>query len=60
MENNKITELFQSQIKVLNIGPELFHDTLAKQGVAVMQVEWRPPLDGDERLMDIIRSLKHY
>ena len=56
----KVSELCHSQIKVINIGLELFYDSLEKQGTPVIQVQWRPPLGGDERLAEIIRKMKDY
>src|SRR5688572_3968703 len=37
--------LLDEPIHAVNVGVELFAETLAAQGVPVERVEWRPPLD---------------
>ena len=51
-----MTPLFQTELKVINIGLRSFKETLDKQNVKSVQVDWRPPLISDERTMGIIRS----
>lgn len=41
----------------LNVGLELFADSLAAQGAAALPLNWRPPAGGDERLMAILERL---
>ncbi len=38
--------LFSSALQVVNVGLDLFADTLAAQGVEPVRVEWRPPAEG--------------
>ncbi len=45
-------------IAAINVGLETFYDSLNAQGAAVLQVDWRPPAGGDERLMDILSKMK--
>ncbi|WP_167626880.1 hypothetical protein [Gluconobacter thailandicus] len=42
---------------VVNIGIELFADTLRQQSVDVVQVQWTPPASQDEDLMSLLDSL---
>jgi hypothetical protein len=43
-------ELFGSELAAVNVGLSSFAETLRGQGVAVVDVDWRPPAAGDERL----------
>jgi hypothetical protein len=45
-EMSKLSGLFAKNLKVANLGLESFHDSLKKQGVDVLQVDWRPPSPG--------------
>lgn len=49
--------LLDQEIRVINIGLELFAEALRSQGVTVAQVDWRPPADGDPELLDILDQL---
>ena len=51
-------ESLTSPVAAINIGLETFFDSLSEQGAEVMQVDWRPPAGGDERLMDILSKMK--
>ncbi len=42
----------------INVGLESFHDSLITQGAAAVQVDWRPPAGGNEKLMGILDRLK--
>lgn len=43
MEEKNISSLLKSGVKVINAGMESFYDDLKKQGVSVVQMDWRPP-----------------
>jgi hypothetical protein len=55
--NNTTNELFAGEIKVINIGLELFTDTLTQQQVKVTHVQWEPPAQGDPELMSLLDDL---
>jgi hypothetical protein len=38
--------LFRQELQVVNVGLDLFANTLAAQGLAPARVEWRPPAEG--------------
>ena len=42
----------------LNVGVESFHDSVRAQGAAAVQVDWRPPASGDEKLAGILARMK--
>jgi len=49
--------LLESPLRVISAGASLFAETLADQGVAVEQVDWRPPADGSPELAAILGRL---
>lgn len=46
-----------NELHVINIGLESFADDLRAQGVAVIQLDWRPPAGGNARLAALLASL---
>jgi hypothetical protein len=49
-------ELFDSELKVINVGLKTFKDTLDEQNVPSIHVDWRPPVTIDENLTHIITA----
>lgn len=45
-------------LAAINVGLESFTESLADQGAPVVQVDWRPPAGGNERLMAILERMK--
>ena len=56
-DTSKIQQLLESELVVVNIGPRLFGEALEKQGVEVIQVDWRPVAGGDKEMQDILSVL---
>ena len=52
------SDLLAASPKVINVGLEIFADTLNALGLPVVQVDWRPPAGGDQRLKDLLSRLK--
>jgi hypothetical protein len=44
-------------LRVVNVGLELFAETLEADGVEVIHVDWRPPAGGDPRLLALLVAL---
>jgi FdrA protein len=44
-------------LAAINVGVESFSASLATQGAAVVQMEWRPPAGGNEKLAGILAKL---
>jgi hypothetical protein len=42
---------------VINVGLEIFADDLARQGVPVIHVDWRPPAGGDPGVADLLDAI---
>lgn len=49
---------FRGDLAAINVGLESFYDSLKTQGAAAVQVEWRPPAGGNEKLMNILARMK--
>jgi FdrA protein len=45
-------------LAALNVGLESFAESLKAQEAPVLQVDWRPPAGGNERLMAILEKMR--
>ena len=45
-------------LAAINVGLETFTESLNEQGAQVIQVDWRPPASGNEKLMGILERMK--
>lgn len=50
-------KLFTSDLRIVNLGLEVFHDALDDQEITNCQVEWKPPAGGDIRMIRLLDSL---
>lgn len=48
----------QQPLAGINVGLESFAESLTAQGAAVVQVDWKPPAGGNEKLMGILERMK--
>jgi len=55
---SKINELFQQELKVINMGLESFYNDLKKQNIEVTHVDWRPPAGGNKKMISLLNKLK--
>ena len=53
----KILKLFSSNLKVINIGLEIFDEALKAQGVDSVQVSWQPPPKLEKQYEDILSKI---
>jgi len=51
-----INQLFETDLKVVNFGLSSFKDALASSGAQAVQVDWKPPVDMDDKLLRIIAA----
>ncbi len=51
-------KLLNKELKVINIGIEMFADDLEKQNVDVTHVDWRPPAEGDLDILKLLEKLE--
>ncbi len=45
-------------VTAVNVGLESFYDSIKTQGGTAVQVDWRPPAGGNEKLMSILAKMK--
>ncbi len=48
----------QTPLAAINVGLESFHASLIAQGATAVQVDWRPPAGGNEKLAAILARMK--
>ncbi len=48
----------QSPLAAINVGLESFYASLKSQGASVVQVDWRPPAGGNEKLAALLAKMK--
>ena len=46
-----------TRVSAVNLGLETFADALRAQGTPVVQVDWRPPADGDAEMLSVLTRL---
>ncbi len=51
-------KLFDMELKVINIGIEMFADDLKRQEVEVIHVNWQPPAGGDLDVLKLLEKLE--
>ncbi len=57
MNCEKIMNLFQSELVVVNVGPKLFATALEQQHYKTVQVDWKPVAGGDREMQEILEVL---
>ena len=58
MNVKNINDLFNQDLKVVNLGLEGFADTLRSLDVRALQVDWRPPAGGNTHLISLFDRLE--
>lgn len=51
-------ETLKKPLAAINVGLESFSANLKDQGAPHIQVDWKPPAGGNEKLMDILQKMK--
>lgn len=52
-----VTELFKNELKVINIGLPTFKESLDAVHMQVVQVDWKPPVEVDEKLLQKVKEM---
>ncbi len=55
---DKLSNLFGSRLRVVNVGSEIFADALRRQGADVIQVDWHIPCGGSDDLVAILTRIR--
>ena len=50
--------LFETKLKVINIGIKTFADALKAQGAEVVHVDWKPPAGGDPQILKLLEKFE--
>jgi FdrA protein len=51
-------EQLNQPLAAINVGLESFYESLTSQGAQAVQVDWRPPAGGNERLASLLAKMK--
>jgi FdrA protein len=54
---DKFNELLDQGPIAINVGVSDFAESLVTQGVEVIQVNWSPPADGDQEMIELLDRL---
>jgi hypothetical protein len=54
----RINELFQEELKIINMGLQSFNENLKKQNIKTVQVNWKPPARGNKKMLSLLDKLK--
>lgn len=57
-EVGPVSALLEKRPAVINVGLELFTESLQAQGVPVISVDWQPPAGGKQHLLDLLDKLE--
>lgn len=52
--DDKIADLLNKPLIVINVGVQNFEDSLREQGVDITHIDWSPPAGGDEQMLDLL------
>lgn len=55
---NKVNELFNKELKVINMGLESFYTDLKEQNIKAIHVDWKPVAGGNKKLSSLLSKLK--
>lgn len=55
---SNINELFNKELKVINMGLKSFAEELKSQEIKVVHVDWRPPAGGNKKMAALLAKLK--
>ena len=54
---NSAPDIFNSELQVINIGLDIFKESLTAQQVKVKHVDWQVPANGDMELVNILKKM---
>ena len=54
----RINELFQEELKIINMGLQSFNENLKRQNIKTVQVDWKPPARGNKKMLSLLDKLK--
>lgn len=54
---NQVDELLKRAPGVINIGVQDFAESLQAQAAQVIHIDWSPPVEGDQEMLDLLDRL---
>ncbi|MGD8835409.1 MAG: hypothetical protein PVI54_15445 [Desulfobacteraceae bacterium] len=57
MKPKHINALFETDLKVINMGIASFAQDLKDQKVKTVKMEWQPPAGGNEKMIELLKKL---
>jgi len=54
---SEISKVFESPLKIINVGLINFAESMQEQDVEVVHIYWEPPAGGDEEMINILDEL---
>ena len=54
----KTDKLFSGKLVVINCGLRIFKKGIEESGGRCINMDWKPPAGGDDKLMDILEKMK--
>jgi len=57
IDKSKALSLLNQPLKVINVGLELFYQSVVLQGTKAVQVDWKPPAGGDLEIAELLEKL---
>ncbi|MDD5207240.1 MAG: hypothetical protein PHS17_17575 [Desulfobacterales bacterium] len=58
MQTNEPQMIIEKPLRVINLGLAAFYESLKSQGAEAVQVAWKPPAEGNQKLTDILSQLR--
>lgn len=55
--SSRSSNIIGQELKVINIGLDIFKEALEEQDVKVVQVDWKVPAKGDEKVINILKKM---
>ena len=56
-KTGKGSDILGREMRVINIGLDIFKEALDAQGVKTIQVDWEVPAKGDEKVLEILKKM---
>ncbi len=56
-KTGKGSDILGQEMRVINIGLDIFKEALDAQGVKTIQVDWEVPAKGDEKVLEILKKM---
>jgi hypothetical protein len=54
----KVNELFNKELKIINMGLDSFYTDLKQQKIKAIHVDWKPVAGGNKKLSSLLSKLK--